>query len=35
MVGGLERSAKALIAGWRYFGGWGITVSNPSCVVVA
>ena len=30
----LAREAKALIAGWRSCGGWGMTVSNLSCVVV-
>ena len=34
LVYGLSRPAKALIAGWRYCGGWGMTISTPYCVVL-
>ena len=34
VVDGLSRAAKPFIAGSRYFVGWGITVSTPSCIVV-
>ena len=34
VVGVLSISAKALIAGCRSCGGWGITFSTFSCVVV-
>ena len=33
-VDGLERAAKGLIEGWRFCGGWGMTVLSLSCVVV-